>query len=33
LVRGLDGYEWEIGTFRGRLSPLRGTYVLGIPRP
>ena len=32
LVRGLDGYDWEIGDFRGRWSPLRGTYLIGVPR-
>lgn len=32
LVRGLDSYEWEIGDFRGGWSPLRGTYLIGIPR-
>ena len=33
LVRGLDAYEWDIGDFRGRWSPLRGTYLIGVPRP
>jgi len=32
LVRGLDSYEWEIGDFRGGWSPLRGTYMIGVPR-
>jgi len=32
LVRGLDTYTWEIGDFRGRWSPLRGTYLIGVPR-
>ena len=32
LVRGLDSYEWEIGEMRGGWSPLRGTYVLGVPK-
>ncbi len=32
LVRGLDTYDWEIGDFRGRWSPLRGTYLIGVPR-
>ncbi len=32
LVRGLDTYDWEIGDFRGRWSPLRGTYLIGVPK-
>jgi hypothetical protein len=32
LVRGLDTYTWEIGDFRGRRSPLRGSYLIGVPR-
>jgi hypothetical protein len=32
LVRGLDTYEWEIGDIRGGWSPLRGTYLIGVPR-
>jgi len=32
LVRGLDTYEWEIGDFRGRWSPLQGSYLIGVPR-
>ena len=32
LVRGLDGYDWEIGDFRGGWSPLRGSYLIGVPR-
>ena len=32
LVRGLDGYEWEIGDIRGGWSPLRGTYLIGVPK-
>lgn len=32
LVHGLDGYDWEIGDFRGGWSPLRGTYLIGVPR-
>ena len=32
LVRGLDTYTWEIGDFRGRWSPLRGTYLIGVTR-
>ena len=33
LVRGLDGYEWDIGEMRGGWSPLRGTYLIGVPKP
>jgi hypothetical protein len=32
LVHGLDSYDWEIGDFRGRWSPLRGSYLIGVPR-
>ena len=32
LVRGLDSYDWEIGEFRGGWSPLRGTYLIGVPK-
>ncbi len=32
LVRGLDSYDWESGDFRGGWSPLRGTYLIGVPR-
>jgi len=32
LVRGLDSYDWDIGDFRGRWSPLRGTYLIGVPK-
>jgi hypothetical protein len=32
LVRGLDTYEWDIGEMRGGWSPLRGTYLLGVPK-
>jgi len=32
LVRGLDSYDWEIGDFRARWAPLRGTYLIGVPR-
>jgi len=31
LVRGLDGYDWQIGDFRGGWSPLRGSYLIGVP--
>ena len=33
LVHGLDSYEWDIGDFRGKWSPLRGTYLIGVPKP
>src|SRR5467141_655236 len=32
LLQGLDTYDWEIGDFRGRWSPLRGSYLIGVPR-
>jgi hypothetical protein len=32
LVRGLDSYDWDIGEFRGGWSPLRGTYLIGVPK-
>lgn len=32
LVRGLDTYDWEIGDLRGGWSPLRGTYLIGVPK-
>ena len=32
LVRGLDAYDWEVGEMRGGWSPLRGTYLIGIPK-
>jgi len=32
LIRGLDTYDWEIGDFRGAWSPLRGSYLIGVPR-
>ncbi len=32
LVRGLDTYDWDFGNFRGSRSPLRGTYLIGIPK-
>jgi hypothetical protein len=32
LVQGLDTYEWEIGDLRGGWSPLRGTYLIGVPK-
>jgi hypothetical protein len=32
LVRGLDSYHWEIGDIRGGWSPLRGTYLIGLPK-
>jgi len=32
LVQGLDTYDWEIRDMRGGWSPLRGTYLIGVPR-
>ncbi len=32
LVEGLDSYDWEIGEIRGGWSPLRGTYLIGVPK-
>ena len=32
LVAGLDSYDWDIGEIRGGWSPLRGTYLIGIPK-
>jgi len=32
LVRGLDTYDWEVGDIRGGWSPLRGTYLIGVPK-
>jgi hypothetical protein len=32
LVRGLDGYDWDIGATRGPISPLHVTYLIGMPR-
>ena len=32
LVQGLGGYDWEIGDFRGTWSPLRGSYLIGVPK-
>ncbi|HWC75568.1 MAG TPA: hypothetical protein VG454_16700 [Gemmatimonadales bacterium] len=32
LVRGLDSYDWDVGEIRGGWSPLRGTYLLGVPK-
>lgn len=32
LVRGFDGYDWDIGTIRSRRSPLHMTYLIGVPR-
>ncbi len=32
LVRGLDSYDWEIGDFRAGWSPVRGTYLIGVPK-
>lgn len=33
LVAGLDSYDWDIGERRAPLSPLRMTYLIGVPRP
>src|ERR1051325_1817069 len=33
LVEGLDSYTCDIGDFRGKWSPLRGTYLIGVPKP
>lgn len=32
LIAGLDSYDWDIGDFRGTWSPLRGTYLIGVPK-
>jgi len=32
LVAGLDSYDWDIGGIRGGWSPLRGTYLIGVPK-
>jgi hypothetical protein len=32
LVRGLDSYDWDIGHFRHWRSPLRCTYLIGVPK-
>ena len=32
LVQGFDGYEWEIGEARDSRSPLRMTYLIGVPQ-
>jgi hypothetical protein len=32
LVDGLDSYDWDIGEMRGGWSPLRGTYLVGVPK-
>ena len=31
LSQGLDTYEWQVGEARGRWSPLRVTYLVGVP--
>jgi hypothetical protein len=31
LVEGLDGYDWDSGELRSGWSPLRGTYLIGVP--
>lgn len=32
LVRGLDSYDWDISHFRHWRSPLRCTYLIGVPK-
>jgi hypothetical protein len=32
LLRGLDTYDWQIGETRSRWSPLRVTYLVGVPK-
>ncbi|MDP3910236.1 MAG: hypothetical protein Q8Q14_07575 [Gemmatimonadales bacterium] len=32
LVAGLDAYDWDIGVRRASRSPLRMTYLIGVPR-
>ena len=32
LVDGLDDFEWDIGEARAPHSPLRTTYLIGVPR-
>lgn len=32
LVRGLDSFEWDIGDARAPHSPLRMSYLIGVPR-
>ena len=32
LVWGLDTYDWDFGNFRVPRTPLRGTYLIGLPR-
>lgn len=32
LVHGLDSFEWDIGDARSPHSPLRVTYLIGVPR-
>jgi hypothetical protein len=31
-VEGADRYDWEIGAVRAGLSPIRTTYLIGIPK-
>jgi hypothetical protein len=33
LWHGLDTYEWQVGAARARWSPLRVTYLVGVPKP
>ena len=32
LTAGLDGYQWDIGTLRGRPLPIPITYLIGVPK-
>lgn len=32
LVRGFDGYDWDIGVTRDSRSPLHMTYLIGVPK-
>jgi hypothetical protein len=31
LTAGLDRYQWDIGTVRGKLMPIPITYLIGVP--
>lgn len=31
-VEGAEGYEWEIGAVRAGVSPIRTTYLIGVPK-
>ena len=32
LLRGLDTYDWQVGETRSPWSPLRVTYLVGVPK-